>query len=514
MSYQLQLAAVPTPDADLDVFSFMNKLRQDAGTQPPSALLKRFHDALLALFPDAPWSEGHYAGEAGRLTLVHRSTEVVPHVLYLAAELGLTVIDNKSGEVHRPPTYQVVLEGPAHGLEVIDAASRLAALLRKPVAETVALLSGGRRTVVKQGVSRFQAMQYAAALRDRGGSRATLAAEPGPIPRVKPPAPAPAQAAAATPHLEIPAASPYRSPSATLEMVEESAQEDVQLYEVAEGLRIVCSSIGLSFLSGAMTRNATAPVAFIGTLLLGVMSVYGTWRLMKGLGFGALARKAALLLPLATLAAAFALPFYPHTSLAALVGLLALANFVLVLVLGVKGARRLKQAGIGVGLFGASKADVRRLGGLDDGARLLSTTMAWACFIVVVLCNAASLTQKAPARTAAASEASVPCRFVGLWEYTKGGRTFNVYLSDDGSYAGLTANGHSTGQPEFGGTWRYDGKAIHWNDMLASPARQEAQAVSASGDGTFSLLEANGEATSFSLVQRDQSPRCGGPARP
>jgi len=167
MTYQLQLAAVATPESDLEVFPFMNKLRQEAGEQAPSALLKRFHDALAALFPDTPWSEGHYAGNAGRLTVERRRKVVVPHVLYLGQELGLTVVDNQSGEVHRPPTYQVVLEGPVEGVGLGDAANRLAALTRKPVTEMLALLSGGRRTVVKKGVPRFQARQYAAALRAR-----------------------------------------------------------------------------------------------------------------------------------------------------------------------------------------------------------------------------------------------------------------------------------------------------------------------------------------------------------
>ena len=93
----MQLASVVTPAVDMDVFPFMNKLRQDAGDQPPSALLKRFHDALAALFPDTPWSEGHFAGDAGRLTVVRRRKVVVPHVLYIAGELGLTVVDNQSG---------------------------------------------------------------------------------------------------------------------------------------------------------------------------------------------------------------------------------------------------------------------------------------------------------------------------------------------------------------------------------------------------------------------------------
>ena len=511
MSYQLQLAAVPTPDVDLDVFAFMNQLRHDAGTQPASPLLKRFHDALVAQFPDKPWSDGHYAGAAGRLTLVRRSKEVVPHVLYLAAELGLTVVDNKSGEVHRPPTYQVVLEGPAHGLEVIDAAARLATLLRKPVAETVALLSGGRRTVVKQGVSRFQAMQYAAALRDRGGCRATLAAEPGPIPRVKPlpPALAPSAPMAAA---ASPAASPYQAPAAALDTEVEAPENDAGLFQVAEGLRMNVSSIGLSLLQGALLRGAYSLPSTICTTVLGALSIYGTWCMMKGLGFGAAARNAVLLLSLAMVALSWSFSFSPSPLTILLVCVLWLVGFVLWVVLVVKAVRRLKQAGLSLGLFGASKYDVRRLGGLDVEARLPSTFLARVSFAATVLCIAGSLTQTAPPPVAAA--AAVPCQFVGMWDYQKDGGAYSIYMDEEGTYAGFKPSTAEGEGPDFVGSWRVEDNAIHWEELFPMPGRSRVGKLTASGEGSFSVQEADGRSTTYELAGREASKRCGFAATP
>ena len=254
MSYQMQLASVVTPAEDLDVFPFMNKLRQEAGEQPPSALLKRFHDALAALFPDTPWADGHFAGDAGRLTVVRRRKVVVPHVLYIAGELGLTVVDNQSGEIHRPPSYQVVLEGPAEGVELGDAAARLAALMRKPVTEMLALLSGGRRTVVKKGVTRFVAEQYASALREKAGCRTTLAHESGPAPLEKPPAPpiVLAPKVVEQPKNEMPpmsrtAAKAAADAEAAIDKALAANGTDEELYEVAEGIRLVCCAMVLSW---------------------------------------------------------------------------------------------------------------------------------------------------------------------------------------------------------------------------------------------------------------------------
>jgi hypothetical protein len=527
MSYQLQLASVPAPEADLDVFPFMNKLRQDAGEQPPSAMLKRFHDALAALFPDTPWSEGHYAGDAGRLTLVRRSSEVVPHVLYLAGELGLTVVDNQSGEVHRPPTYQVVLEGPAEGVAPGDAAARLAALMRKPVTDILALLTGGRRTVVKKGVPRYQASQYAAALRERAGCRATLAPEPGPVARPKPPAPAPAQAplpaarpagapaaersAALMPStpLDLAATKPVLPTSTRMEDAVPPTEDDGtdrDLFLVGEGVRLICIAIGLNFLfRGAIQRMEPVPAAFSSLLLL-AMTIYGCLRVTSGLGIGAAARAAIVLAVLAPVAMTFGIVFIPIPVQAILAA--AVISLLILLMLGVTGTRRLKQAGFKVGLFGASKADVRQLGGMEAGERLQSTTVGWAVFIMVLLAlMTGQMTAQQESKPLSATE--VPCQFVGDWEVERDGGKHQIRIADNGTYSAIQLSGPPReGFSEYSGKWRYVGSSLYWSDEAFTPARKWANNVASVGQNEFRILDGSGKQAVFRLVQRGNSPRC------
>ncbi len=531
MTYQLQLASVPAPDADLDVFAFMNKLRQEAGEAPPSAVLKRFHDALAELFPDTPWSEGHYAGNAGRLTLVRRRQEVVPHVLYLAGELGLTVVDNQSGEVHRPPTYQVVLEGPAEGVEPGDAATRLAALMRKPGTEMLALLSGGRRTVVKKGVPRFQANQYAAALRERAGCRVTLAPEPGPVARAAPPPPArpappvrqappvpPGPGIALAPTASAPPASPSQSPYGMPASAREAAaaramaddQPDVdgtgrdrQLYELAEGFRLMCIAIGFRFLfRRVFDMLAPVPLLFV-WVLLAAMGTWGTYRLLKGLGYGT-ALKTVLLLCFVAPAALSLLQGASTTIPLAIELGVALASLAMVIILGVIATRRMKRAGLKVGFFGASKPDVRRLGGLQEDERLASTTAGWIVFALLALAFFASSAQdEGTARRPAVSAAELPCELVGLWEFKKRGVDYLIVLADDGSYSG----------DRMEGSWRYADGKIHWVEESITPHQKESNRVELRPDGgSFTVTERNGSVTEYTRREHIASQRCKAPS--
>lgn len=514
MSYQIQLASVATPDVDLDVFPFMNKLRQEAGEQPPSALLKRFHDALAALFPDAPWVDGHYAGDAGRLTVIRRRKVVVPHVLYLANELGLTVVDNQSGEIHRPPTYQVILEGPAEGVELGDAARRLAELMRKPVTEMLALLSGGRRTVVKKGIFRFQAEQYVSALRERAGCRTTLLPEPGPVAHPKPPAPAPVLAPVVRTE-PLPVMPPMSRAAAKAEADAEAAAiaaasahgTDSDLYNVAEGVRLMCCAIGLNLLlRGAIQMMSPAPAGFSSLLLLALM-IYGSLRLTSGLRYSGVVRTMIILVVLSPVVIAFALPFFklPLKMLIAP----AVASLISMLSLSAIGTRRLKKAGYKVGLFGASKDDVRYLGAMASGDRLQSTTLAWAIFILVFLMGmTSSMTEKAAPRELSAAD--WPCEFVGVWEVQKEDGKHQFQINEDGTfYTSYIGGGYPTGRTEYGGPWMYDGSTLYWRDSAITPARVWANKVISQGQDEFIVKDGiDGQKLNFRLLQRGKTGRC------
>ena len=513
MSYQIQLSSAVTPALDLEVFPFMNKLRQEAGEQPPSALLQRFHDALAGLFPDSPWSDVQYGGDAGRLTVVRRRKVVVPHVLYLAGELGLTVVDNQSGEIHRPPTYQVVLEGPAEGVDLGEAATRLAALMRKPVTEMLALLSGGRRTVVKKGVPRFQADQYVAALRERAGCQATLAAEPGPVARPKPPAPAPMLEAVTAPahvmppmsHAPAEAKADPRS-NAPAEAEPPAHGTDAELYDVAEGVRLVCCAIGLNLLlRGVIATMAPVPAAF-SSLLLSLMIVYGALRITAGLRYRGIVRIALTLVVLSPVAMGFAVPYF-KLRMSALVTS-AVASLLTMVALGIAGTRRLKKAGYKVGLFGASKDDVRHLGAMGSGERLQSTTLAWATFILVFLTGVTDGMSDKP-KPKELTDANVPCDFVGTWEVEKDGGRHELRVADNGTYLGILLAGRGQGRAaEYAGKWRYTGASLVWTDEAYTPVRLTVNNVTDIGRNEFTALDGSGQKVVFQLKQRGPSQRC------
>lgn len=519
MSYQIQLASVTTPAVDMDVFPFMNKLRADAGDAPPSALLKRFHDALAALFPDTPWADGHFAGDAGRITVVRRRKVVVPHVLYIAGELGLTVVDNQSGEVHRPPTYQVVLEGPAEGVELGDAAAKLAALMRKPVTEMLALLSGGRRTVVKKGVSRFVAEQYASALRERAGCRTTLAHESGPAPLEKPPAPAIVLA----PRVEEPPKNvmPPMSRAAKAEAEAEVAAEaaltahgtDAELFDVAEGIRLICCGIVLgAVLRGVLQMMPPVPKGF-SVMLLAVMQFYGVLRLTSGLRLASAVRTALILAVLSPIFVGFAAPFM-HLSLRSIDGS-GVVSFLVMLALCVMGRRRLKKAGYRTGLFGASKADVRYLGAMGDRDRLQSTKLAWGAFFLVFAINITSGMTEGPGSAAAPGERhdlpglDIPCEYVGTWEVVKDYGKFEFDIRDDGRYSAVQITGRPReGLAEFGGRWAFARNAIYFSDEARVPVSVMKNNVAAVYPDSITALEGNEGMVTYRLKNRGRSLRC------
>lgn len=517
MSYQIQLASVTTPAVDLDVFPFMNKLRADAGDAPPSALLKRFQDALAALFPDTPWADGHFAGDAGRMTVVRRRKVVVPHVLYIAGELGLTVVDNQSGEVHRPPTYQVVLEGPAEGVQLGDAAARLAALMRKPVTEMLALLSGGRRTVVKKGVSRFVAEQYASALRERAGCRTTLAHEAGPAPREKPPAPAIVLAPKVEEQAKnvMPPMSSAAKAEAQIEVRAEAALTangtDAELFDVAEGIRLICCAIVLGFvLRGILQIMPPIPKGF-SVLLLALMQFYGVLRLTSGLRFGGPVRTVLILAVVSPIIVGFAVPFL-HLSLRS-IDVSAVASFLAMLVLCNMGSRRLKKAGYRTGLFGASKADVRYLGAMGDSERLQSTTLAWGTFFLVFAINITSgvtggANGSASGERGDAPALVAPCEYVGTWVVEKDSGKYEYELRDDGKYYAVQLSGNPrAGGAEFGGHWTFAQNTLLWSDENHIPTVITKNRVTSTEANLFTAL-GEGSLLVFKLKERGRSLRC------
>ncbi len=504
MSYQIQLASVATPEADLDVFPFMNKLRQESGALPPSPLLKRFYDALAALFPDTPWSDRHFAGEAGRLSMTCRRDEVMPHVLHLAGQLGLTVVDNQSGEVHRPAIYQVVLEGPAPGVELGDAARSLAALMRKPITEMLALLSGGRRTIVKKGVLRTQAQHYVDALKERAGCHATLILESGrEVEQAPPPSPPPARPPVAKPapvaaglSLEPAKAGTAMPPLARREpepetVVARDCGADPGLFMLADGLRLTIYATVLYLAASYFIRGLAgwpAPALAIAVIALTMAAVY---RLAKGTGSNIVMR---------ILAMAFMI--------------IPLANILVLLLMIRRGKVTLRENEIGTGWLGATFDDIVRLRG-GNHAILPSTIVG-----VIAALGVAGLVELGRQAAEKHVEAALgshpqPCAIVGIWESSKIGPDGRVLMRDDGSYFVLPVKGKEDKVKEEQGEWAVRNRNFVWQVPLADKPwmtveRIEAFKISLDGQ-TITMFEpqSKGLFTEWRRAGAMKSERCG-----
>jgi hypothetical protein len=415
MPYQLHFVAQAVPASDAEVSPFLARLSAASAGQPPAPLMQRFCESVQALFPcisqqssddgamdDCPWDDGplleHFAGNQGSVALVRRQGEVLPHLLHIANHLGLTVVDKQQGSVHRPQTFQVVLEGPVAGVAVEVAAQKLATLMQRPVEQMAALLQERRRTVVKKGVARAQAEKYVSSLRKHADCEASLAREPGAYPvsvapvapveplagteqvLAKPPsAPAPAaakQAPAPQPVRAVPASpnapsqpantqNPYAQPQSNVLDETPGMIDEVQayrLYSGAEGLRMTCVGIGLGIVTMSTAQNLMPVAVVCVEVALVVMMLIGVARLARAAGMGLLATIGTVLLQCVPI-----------------------VNLLLLLFLANKSIKALKAAGIHLGLLGASKEDVRELGGLDASEMLTSTKFAWGVVGVFLL---------------------------------------------------------------------------------------------------------------------------------
>lgn len=506
MSYQIQLSSAVPPEEDFDVFPFMNKLRQDAGAQPPSAMLKRFHDALHALFPDTPWADSHYAGDAGRLTLVRRRKVVVPHVLYLAGELGLTVVDNQTGEVHRPPTYQVVLEGPAEGVGLGDAATRLAALMRKPVTEMLAVLSRGRQ-VVKKGLPRYQARQYVLALRERAGCHATLAPEPGRVVHPEPPAPPPparpavAETAPARAGLSLePAARPVaESPAVTQTMPQSSRAErepgaavdaaaDHKLYVLADGIRLTIYATVLYVVAAYFFKSTfglSRALLSLGVTLLLMCAVY---RLAKGAGSNIVMRIIAVILMI-----------------------IPLANLLTLFLMIRRGKIILREHQLHASWLGAAYPDICSLRG--GGMPVLPSTLigVLGALAMAACINFGKLAAERQ-MTAMLGSHPQPCVLVGAWKSSRIGPDGVLLLKDDGSYIVTPYKGREGKLALEVGKWKIKNSVIEWESPLPGQPHLTTphfETFKLSPDGmTITVLEGTGF-TELERVGRLPSERCG-----
>ncbi len=310
MTYLLHIVAREVPANDAEVLPFLEQIAGATMSIAPSQQLKSFRDAILKLFPcltsygagdkaidNCPWADGplaeNFKGGYGSVAISRRHDEVIPHVLRIASDLGVTVVDEQNGAVHRPQAYQVVLEGALEGVEVEVAATQLAELMNQPLPQMVLLLHSRRRTLVKKGLTRAQAEVYVTALRDRASCRATVSPEP--------------RKAAAKPAPNVPAKAPNRAPSmaagpapAPMAQALQSAsfdqpeivgiEPDQQMFQAAESQRMAAASMvgSIALLLLVMVLRIKSPFLMSFAVAMCVLGAVAVVRLGQAIASGLL----------------------------------------------------------------------------------------------------------------------------------------------------------------------------------------------------------------------------------
>ena len=295
MTYLLHIVAREVPANDAEVLPFLEQIAGATISIAPSQQLKSFRDAILKLFPcltsygagdkaidNCPWADGpmadNFKGGYGSVAIARRHDEVIPHVLRIASDLGVTVVDEQNGAVHRPQAYQVVLEGVVEGVEVEVAATQLAELMNQPLPQMVLLLHSRRRTLVKKGLTRAQAEVYVTALRERASCRASVSPEPR-----KSSAKAAPHAAGKAP-LQAPAAQPVRAPQAQQVPIFDQPtivgiEPDDKMFKAAESQRMAARAlvISIAVLLVVMVLRLNSPYLIslaVAMHVLGAVSVF------------------------------------------------------------------------------------------------------------------------------------------------------------------------------------------------------------------------------------------------
>ncbi|KQV44942.1 hypothetical protein [Duganella sp. Root336D2] len=302
MTYLLHIVAREVPANDAEVLPFLEQIAGATISIAPSQQLKSFRDAIVKLFPclssygagdkaidNCPWADGplsdNFKGGYGSVAIARRHDEVIPHVLRIASDLGVTVVDEQNGAVHRPLSYQVVLEGALEGVEVEVAATQLAELMNQPLPQMVLLLHSRRRTLVKKGLTRTQAEVYVAALRERASCRASVSPEPRKSP------------AKAAPHVasKVPAKAPSvpqpRVPQPQPAPVFDAPtfvgiEPDEKMFKAAESQRMAARALLFSgvVLLLVMVLRLNSPYLFALALAMNVLGAAAVFQLGQATG--------------------------------------------------------------------------------------------------------------------------------------------------------------------------------------------------------------------------------------
>ncbi|HAT30697.1 MAG TPA: hypothetical protein DCW29_07545 [Janthinobacterium sp.] len=530
MSYILDIVAPAVPADDSAAYDFIDQLRlaSDADALAPAPALLAFHSAITQQFPclstcsdDAAleqcvWSDGpllnNFSGDMGTIAISSRVGEVLPAILRLAPELGLTVADQQRDKIHRPPGFRVVLLGTKEGWNPDQVAARLAPLFKRSQEHTRAMLDGPRLTI-KQGLDRAMAQRYLDTLERLGCSCAIEADGPAPAkapvvaeaakaaviamatlePIVAEAAKAPVVAAAAnTPPSQedlamqrwLKTVSPSMPPKpAAVVKMDDNAFQDEQMADLADGQKqyiymIACNLVLLKMWAGDF-KLALMLLCFVAIL---IQSILGILRMASGLQLSPTAK-----------ALAIVSIFVPVLGL------------IVLLLMNGAASKQLKEAGYRVGWLGVSAQERAMLRGRGPGPGIRNGALATAALILLTIGVGGGAKAKAGAGR---DDTSHPCALVGVWTAERTNSVYQVTLNESGAFdAQAIVRGGFSGATVYG-TWEVRKDNIHWTYAGGSPASDVNPLTMRKGSQGFTVLETNGEETRYTLIKRLSAARC------
>ncbi|BBB68763.1 hypothetical protein UNDYM_4510 [Undibacterium sp. YM2] len=322
MSYTLTILAVQTPASDAETYTWLNDKRESYHSSDAAAVpvLVKFHDAITRLFPclsscadgeamDAcPWSDGplinNFVGDMGVVGISQRHEEVIPQILRFSNTLGLTVIDEHEGVIHRPQRYRIVLQGVKEDMAVTAVADKLAPLFKRTPAQVADMLAQAG-LVLKKDLTQIVAQNYVATLAQYGcvcvmepdvNITSATAAQSAAVPEENP-----EHATATTPAAGTDQAMQrwiaYNNTGKKKEEADKPEPEivnydDIRIAELADGQKQLIYAVALNFVVISMKSDVIGffTIAFC-LLPVEVMFFAGYLKLAANMGFNNTMRK-------------------------------------------------------------------------------------------------------------------------------------------------------------------------------------------------------------------------------
>lgn len=107
-----------------------------------------------------------------------------------------------------------------------------------------------------------------------------------------------------------------------------------------------------------------------------------------------------------------------------------------------------------------------------------------------------------------ATEAKIPCRYVGVWSSIQAGSIHRITLKDDGRYVMAPSEYSSDRSGGYTGYWAVQGNSMIWRHEQKSTGEPDINPILPDSDTRFTLIEENGRRTRYELIEAVRSTTC------